>query len=168
MRSRGGGPWQRALSSPAQVAPYQTQTQVKSTEQAPTSHSGSKDAPSFSPFIAELPSQIKALLSELDNRLAGVLKSGDIRLIRTEWLLAQPLDYRMQCRQDLEERERKGESPLLKEQEAVDLLRSGTRAIGVLSYGWLAAGLCDPVGERVSTLRNTLKLQTHITAIFWE
>ena len=69
---------------------------------------------------------------------------------------------------NLRERERKGESPLLKEQEAVDLLRSGTRAIGVLSYGWLAAGLCDPVGARVSTLRNTLKLQTHITAIFWE
>ena len=112
--------------------------------------------------------RVKELLSKLDDRLAQVLASGAIRLIRTAWLEKQPPEYRMQRRQDLEDRENRGESPLLTPQEAVALLRSGKRVIGVLSYGWLAAGDCDPAGARTSTLRHALKMQIHLVAIFWE
>ena len=115
---------------------------------------------------SDLSPRVKALLSKLDDRLAQVLASGAIRLIRTSWLEKQPPEYRMQRRQDLEVLEQSGESPLLAPQEAVALLRSGQRVIGVLSYGWLAAGDCDPAGARTSTLRRALKMQIHIVAIF--
>ena len=122
----------------------------------------------FLPTWRSQPFQIKELLSKLDDRLAQVLASGAIRLIRTSWLEKQPPEYRMQRRQDLEVLEQSGESPLLAPQEAVALLRSGQRVIGVLSYGWLAAGDCDPAGARTSTLRHALKMQIHLVAIFWE
>ena len=130
MRSRGGGPWQRALSSPAQVAPSQTQMQVKSTEQAPTSHSGSKDASSSK---LDLDMDVRNALSILDNRVVEVLQAGHIRLVRSSWVLQQPDDYRIERRQELERY--KDASPLLSPDEAVALIRKGTRSAGVLSYG---------------------------------
>ena len=118
----------------------------------------------------ELPPQVKESLGALDYRLSKVLASGAIRLVRSTWLSVQPSSYRMQCRQDLEELERRGvsPSPLLSTQEAVALLRRGDRSIGVLSYGWLSAKDPDPAGARVTRLRRALELQVHIEAIFWE
>lgn len=118
----------------------------------------------------EVPPHIKALLSKLDDRLAEVLGSGAIRLVRIAWLETQPRDYRMQRCQDLEAIERSGvsPSPLLTPQEAVDLLRKGSRSIGTLSYGWLTPGQPDPAGARIEVLRAALVQHPHLEGLFWE
>ena len=75
--------------------------------------------------------------------LTGVLEAlehGYIRLLRSAWLLAQPESYIIQSRQQLEERESKGESPLLTPTEAVDLVSRADRSAGVLSHGWFSPG----------------------------
>ena len=82
------------------------------------------------------------ILSELDE-LTGVIEALEqeyIRLVRSEWLLAQPAGYRIERRQRLEEREENGESPLLSGQEAAALVRRADRSAGVLSHGWLSPG----------------------------
>jgi hypothetical protein len=83
-----------------------------------------------------LSSEICAALTSLDDRLAAVLRSGDIRLARSAWVLAQdPHSFRMPHRQALEALEKSGvsPSPLLSPQEAEELLRRGHRGAGVLS-----------------------------------
>ena len=74
-------------------------------------------------------------LTALDDKLVEVLRSGGIRLVNTKWLLAQPADYRMPRRQELERLERSGvsPSPLLSPVQAVALIRRGDRSVGVLS-----------------------------------
>jgi len=107
------------------------------------------------------------LLSQLDEqKLIRALESEDIRLGCREWLLAQPDDYRLQKRQDLEERESRGESPLLHGHEAVALIRKGKRQVGVLSYGWLLPWEADPTGERLGILRRVLHEHPYIKALF--
>ena len=117
-----------------------------------------------------IPTFLLTKLTQLDDRLATVLGSGVIRIVRIAWLQAQPLDYRMQRCQDLEELERSGvsPSPLLTPQEAVDLLRKGGRLIGTLSYGWLTPGQPDPEGARIEVLRTALVQHPHIEGLFWE
>ena len=84
-----------------------------------------------------IPSEVRRALSALDEKLLiKVLAAGDIRLLRVEWLLAQPEGFKMERRQDLEAREMKGELPLLWPSEAVALVREGNRSVGALSYGW--------------------------------
>ena len=74
------------------------------------------------------------MLSKLDEeRLVASLLSEDIRLVRREWLLAQPDSYRLQRRQELEMLEQAGASPLLSGEEAVSLIRNAKREVGVLS-----------------------------------
>ena len=68
-----------------------------------------------------------------------MLLEEDIRLLRVQWLLAQPKGYKIQRRQDLEkpENEDRGLSPLLTGKEAAALMHNGAREVGALSYGWL-------------------------------
>jgi hypothetical protein len=42
-----------------------------------------------------LPPEVLAILSALDDRLVGALERGDIRFLRSAWLLAQPPEFRM-------------------------------------------------------------------------
>ena len=80
--------------------------------------------------------EVHQALTALDNRLVEVLERGDIRLMRGAWLLAQPEDFRISKRQDIEALEMGASpSPLLSPEEAVDLIRGGSRSVGVLSYG---------------------------------
>ena len=110
-----------------------------------------------------------AALSTLDDKLAEALERGDIRLLRVEWLLAQPDDFRMQRRQDLEMLEQQGGlSPLLSPKEAVALLRNGRREIGALTYGWILLWDPDPTGARMVLLRRVLKQRKYIKALFWD
>ncbi len=111
-------------------------------------------------------------LASLDDRLVEVLSRGDIRFVRASWLRAQPDDYRMVQRQeDLEVIQAKGvsPSPLLSSNDAVALVRSGSRAAGALTYGWAASSRSstDPAGQRVNILRrpsaqSTTVLQTRL------
>ena len=88
------------------------------------------------PMEVTLSPEILTALIALDDRLAEVLKDGDIRLVSSAWVLAQdPESFRMPHRQALEAMEKRGvsPSPLLSPQEAEALLRRGQRSLGVLS-----------------------------------
>ena len=107
-------------------------------------------------------------LSAFDDGLLEVLQTGGIRLLRTDWLLEKPDDFRILRRQDLEALEREGESPLLSVEEAVTLVCRAAREMGVLTYGWLSPGQPDPKGARVAVVRRALRENPHIVAIFWD
>merc|ERR1740139_946068 len=104
--------------------------------------------------VLSVAAEYKQLLSALDDRLIRVLLKEDIRLLRVQWLLAQPKGYKIQRRQDLEklERDDQGLSPLLTGMEAAALVRNGAREVGAISYGWLLPWDPDPTGERMELL----------------
>ena len=104
------------------------------------------------------------LLSSLDNRLVDTLKGEDIRFIDVVWLrsvLGRP-GYRVQRLQDLPS------EALLSPEAAVALIRRATRAVGVLSYGWLSDTTPDPAGARLGVLLQCLNEHDHIEALFWD
>ena len=72
------------------------------------------------------------ILSELDDSLVERLRADDIRLLRPSWLL-QPSVKRILRRQELEALEQQGESPLLRPEEAVALIKQGKRGVGALT-----------------------------------
>ena len=49
-----------------------------------------------------VPAEIRRILGVLDERLIRVLRRLSVRLVRSEWVLAQPVDFRMVRRQELE------------------------------------------------------------------
>ena len=108
----------------------------------------------------------------LDDKLIEALEREAIRLLRVEWLLAQPDGFKLPRRQDLEILERSlkgvGLSPLLRGEEAVALMHNGEREVGALSYGWLLPWDPDPTGERMALLRLVLSERRYITALFWD
>jgi hypothetical protein len=119
-----------------------------------------------------LPSEIIRVLSGLDDGLAEALHASDIKLLRVSWLrrlrrrLRQP-DWRsLRRRQELEAL--KAESPFLSADEAVALLRRGTRGVGALTHGWLSPGECDPDGARLDMVLAALDEHPHIEGLFWD
>uniref|UniRef100_A0A7S3T6I3 Uncharacterized protein n=1 Tax=Emiliania huxleyi TaxID=2903 RepID=A0A7S3T6I3_EMIHU len=102
---------------------------------------------------------------QLDEGLAAAFIRGDIRLLRRAWVLEAP-DQHLPYRQVLEERERRGELPLLSPEEAAALLECGDRSIGALTHPWYSPGDPDPVGVKLKILREALLVLTHIEAIF--
>jgi hypothetical protein len=118
------------------------------------------------------PEEIVRVLSGLDDRLADALLAGDIKLLRVSWLrrlrglLRQP-DWRLlKRRQELEAL--RAESPFLSAEEAVALLRRGTRGVGALTHGWLSPGECDPDGARLDMVLAALDEHLHIEGVFWD
>ena len=95
-----------------------------------------------------LPPEIHTELTKLDDKMIGVVEQGDIRFVRSSWLLDQPDGFRMPNRQKLEALEEQGvsPSPLLSPHEAVDLVRRGDRSAGALTYGWPSPGVARKVG----------------------
>ena len=118
---------------------------------------------------------ISSVLSGLDDRLVTILRAGDMRLVRTAWVL-QPSVTRIQRRQVLEELEAQlqqveasaDQLPLLSLDEAVALVLSGDRSMGALTYGWLSPGDPDPAGRRLEVVRQALRQNTHIVGFFWD
>ena len=118
------------------------------------------------------PSEMIRVLSGLDDRLAVALRDGDIKLLRVSWLkrlrrlLRQP-DWRsLRRRQELEAL--RAESPFLSAEEAVALLRRGTRGVGALTHGWLSPGECDLDGARLDMVLAALEEHPHIEGVFWD
>ena len=113
---------------------------------------------------------VHSALSSLDDELIKVLQRGDIKLVRSAWILSLPANGRILRRQELEALVQAGESPspLLSPDEAVELVRAGRRCIGVLTYGWLSPSSPDPAGKRLKVVRSALEQLVHIVAIFWE
>ena len=118
----------------------------------------------------EIAHEILIALTRLDERLVIAFGGGDIRLVSSSWLLAQPPGFRVPHRQELEALERTGvsPSPLLSNEEAKELLRRGQRGIGVLSHAWLSAGDPDPAGERMELLRSALLQRPYLEACFFD
>ena len=116
----------------------------------------------------EIAHEILIALTRLDERLVIAFGGGDIRLVRTSWLLSQPPGFRVQHRQELEALERSGvsPSPLLSSEEAKELLRRGQRGVGVLSHAWLSPGNPDPMGKRMEVLRGALEQRPYLEACF--
>ena len=116
-----------------------------------------------------LSDEIRCKLSALDEQLMEVLDESVIRLVSSEWVLAQPVDFRMLRRQKLEALEHSGaRSPLLNASEAVALIKRGDRSVGAMTYGWLTPDDPDPLGERIEVLRDAHTQLPHIKAFFWD
>ena len=120
----------------------------------------------------KLTSEVKAvfsMLSKLDevSGLVEALEQGYLRLLRVAWLLKQPKGYLLENRQKLEERERAGDDPLLTLAEAAALIRKASRAIGVVSHGWLSPHHPDPAGKRLEVLIPALVQLPYIEALFF-
>ena len=141
------------------------------------------DAPSEQPAVTttsavqdiDLEDGFEEVLRELrllDEGIVAVLQRGDIRLLRTAWLLAQPNSKPLPNRQELEalEEQLAGDevSPLLQPDEAVALIHCADRRVGVLSHGWLTAGHCDPCAARLAVVVQALAQTPHLQAIFWD
>ena len=85
------------------------------------------------PALARSVSTAIAQLSKLDERLLVPIRRRDIALVRTKWLLAQPADFRLLSRQQLEKQMRASPTPLLMPEEAIALIQKGERCVGVVS-----------------------------------
>ena len=114
------------------------------------------------------PEMVQKVLTALDDGLVDTLRRGDIRLGRSTWLLAQPADFKMPRRQELEALEMAGESPLFNPDEAVALIRKGDRRVATLTYGWCMGGDPDPDGARVKVVRRALEDCSFLEGYFWE
>ena len=105
-----------------------------------------------------------AALSPLDSALLATLEQGDIALVRTESLLKlSKLPYRQQL-------EVIDPTAFMPPAEAAALLRSGTRAVGALTYGWGCGGDCDPDGAYLRSVQAALRTEelAHIEVLFWD
>ena len=171
--SSADGTAKAPAASATEPPPASAETEARaaaSAVEAPASASkeppanGSAEAPSEEPCtVVTLSPEMLAALTILDDRLCKALLLGDVALVRVAWLRAQPEDYRLQRRQDLDASE-----ALLAPKDAVALVRKGTRGVGVVSHGWLSAGDPDPAASRVKVLRNALHELPHIEAVFFD
>ena len=113
-------------------------------------------------------------LNALDGRLAAVLRSGAIKLIRADYLRDENSEAALPTivrRQDLESVERRrGIRIFLSPKEAVAALRASNRSLGALTYGWCSPDHPDVTGEYLAAVRRFLRspLGAHLKALFWD
>ena len=114
------------------------------------------------------------LLAALDKQLVAALRSGAIKLLRTEFLRADGSEAvlpKLLRRQELERMETEnGIRIFLTPEEAVAALRSLSREVAGLTYGWASPDHPDVTGEYLANVRRFLRhpLGEHVTALFWE
>ena len=115
--------------------------------------------------------QLAERLADFDNDLKDHLREGVMRLISCEWLLQQPLDWRLPRMQVLRDEH---PNALLPPSTAAALLERRDRSIFAVSHGWLSRGDPDPHGARLPVLRSYLEqLRTAgqlpaDAALFWD
>jgi hypothetical protein len=107
------------------------------------------------------------LLKALDGELKDHLADGSIKLVRADYV--HTLSHVVR-RQELERRERGKERVFVPASKAVALLATGTRQIGVLTYGWTTPDDPDITGAYLAAVQRFLLSDdgAHITAIFWD
>jgi hypothetical protein len=123
------------------------------------------------------PSAHKAipLLRGLDDRLERMLSRGIIKLLRADVLrsdvVAGSSFEKILRRQDLESLEASsGVRLFLSAEEAVAALRSSSRSVGALTYGWTSPDHPDVTNKYLAAVRRFLRspLGSHIVGLFWE
>ncbi|EOD40533.1 hypothetical protein EMIHUDRAFT_360958, partial [Emiliania huxleyi CCMP1516] len=114
------------------------------------------------------------LLAALDEQLVAALNSGAIKLLRAEFLRADGSETvlpELLRRQELERMEaERGIQIFLTPDEAVAALRSLSREVAGLTYGWGSPDHPDVTGEYLANVRRFLRhpLGEHVTALFWD
>ena len=114
------------------------------------------------------------LLAALDKQLVAALRSGAIKLLRAEFLRADGSEAvlpELLRRQELERMEKERRIRIfLTPEEAVAALRSLSREVAGLTYGWASPDHPDVTGEYLANVRRFLRhpLGEHVTALFWE
>ena len=105
VRGRGGAPKMRmhgaSSSSSSLSLARQDTARAMVSYRADTSRASAGVASSAAPSSAPaplLPEKIRRSLTALDDRLVEALERGDIRLLSSEWLLAQPKGARIKRR----------------------------------------------------------------------
>ena len=104
-----------------------------------------------------LPPEMHRALSALDDRLVEALARGDL-LGPFTMGVQQPAGFVMP-RSELEQIELRGAAmlPLLTPKEAVYLIRSGRRPVGLMSRPWLSSQHPDPKGWQLQLFCGALK-----------
>ncbi|EOD37858.1 hypothetical protein EMIHUDRAFT_122287 [Emiliania huxleyi CCMP1516] len=114
------------------------------------------------------------LLAALDEALVAALRSGAIKLLRTEFLRADGSEAvlpKLLRRQELERMEKERRIRIfLTPKEAVAALRSLSREVAGLTYGWASPDHPDVTGEYLANVRRFLRhpLGEHVTGLFWD
>ncbi|EOD23561.1 hypothetical protein EMIHUDRAFT_239461 [Emiliania huxleyi CCMP1516] len=114
------------------------------------------------------------LLAALDEALVAALHSGAIKLLRAEFLRADGSEAvlpELLRRQELERLEEERRIRIfLTPEEAVAALRSLSREVAGLTYGWASPDHPDVTGEYLANVRRFLRhpLGEHVTALFWD
>uniref|UniRef100_A0A7S3X527 Uncharacterized protein n=1 Tax=Emiliania huxleyi TaxID=2903 RepID=A0A7S3X527_EMIHU len=114
------------------------------------------------------------LLAALDEALVAALRSGAIKLLRAEFLRADGSEAvlpELLRRQELERMEEERRIQVfLTPEEAVAALRSLSREVAGLTYGWASPDHPDVTGEYLANVRRFLRhpLGEHVTALFWD
>jgi hypothetical protein len=99
-------------------------------------------------FICPVHSSYAQLMRKLraaEGALEARLLDGSVRLLRVAWLLDQPADYVLPCRQDMPD------AAFWPPDDAVSLLRAGR--VAALSYRWLDRGAPDAAGFHLRAVR---------------
>jgi len=103
-----------------------------------------------------------------DERARKILESQALKLLRVDWLLAQPADYVLQRCQDLPA------EAFLSGAQAAKLWMDNLR-IAVLSYGWLTKQHPDPNGHHMRRVRKCLQRlrewqpwASNVEGVFWD
>ena len=101
------------------------------------------------------------LLAALDKQLVTALRSGAIKLLRTEFLRADGSEAvlpKLLRRQELERMEKEnGLRIFLTPKEAVAAMRSLSREVAGLTYGWASPDHPDVTGEYLANVRRFLR-----------
>ena len=102
----------------------------------------------------------------LDERLVAAVSTGAIALLDAGWV-RDGGEKTISARQELESA---GGGALLSAEKGAALIRTGTRCVGAVTYGWATDEHPDPTGARLSAVRAFLKSERgrHIRGLFWD
>ena len=163
-------PWQPA----AEADPWQQLTMLEEATRASATAAASLPISSPLPRLTAADHKGIPLLAALDEALVAALRSGAIKLLRAEFLRADGSEAvlpELLRRQELERLEEERRIRIfLTPEEAVAALRSLSREVAGLTYGWASPDHPDVTGEYLANVRRFLRhpLGEHVGALFWE
>ena len=160
---------------PTAAAALIDEPEERSSHRRARPSTGAGDIPLAAQTVDDLAHPAVPRLRALDDRLAGALRKGVIKLLMSDFLRLEGgvgRLLRIERRQDLEalEAEQTGLKIFLTPEEAVSALRSNTRAIAALTYGWTSPDHPDVTNAYLHAVSKFLRHRSgaHLRAVFWE